>query len=173
MLIPERVLFLIVLSAMWTSESMLVRPMPRLFWIVTLMKSTRELSLTIAPRPPSKVMFWIPTLCDAAMASRCPLAFPGTTVAVGLPKIVKSVRPNITTFSWQVPVTEMLFGPAAGSDASAAVIVVNAPGVAPVQSTVAPAANARLDGRRTSNRQINRTLDTEEQIVIISFPLAY
>src|SRR6476469_502951 len=170
---PERVLVLIVLSAIWTSESMLVRPIPRLFWIVTLVRSTRELSLMSAPRPPSKVIFWIPTLCDAAMASRCPLALPGTTVAVGLPKMVKSVRPNITTFSWQVPVTEMLFGPAAGSDASAAVIVVKAPGVAPLQSTVAPAANARLDGRRTDSRQIYRTLDPEEQIFIISFPLAY
>src|SRR6476661_1075521 len=107
-------------------------------------------------------MFWIPTLCDAKMASKCPLAFPGTTVAVGLPKIVKSVRPDITTFSWQVPMTEMLFGPAAGSEASAAVIVVKAPGVAPLQSTVAPAANARLDGRRTANRQMNRSLNPEE-----------
>jgi hypothetical protein len=67
----------------------------------------------------------------------------------------------------------MLFGPVAGSDASAAVIVVKAPGVAPLQSTVAPAANARLDGRRTNSRQIYRTLDPEEQIFIISFPLAY
>src|SRR6478735_12513188 len=106
------------------------------------------------------------------MASRCPLALPGTTVAVGLPKMVKSVRPNITTFSWQVPVTEMLFGPAAGSDARAAVIVVKAPGVAPLQSTVAPAANARLDGRTTSSRQINSTFP-EEQILIIPFPLTY
>jgi hypothetical protein len=83
-----------------------------------------------------------------------------------LPKIVKSVRPDITTFSWQVPVTEMLFGPAAGSDARAAVIVVKAPGVAPLQSTVASAANARLDGRTTSSRQINRSLGPEEQFVI-------
>src|SRR6476646_6057215 len=172
MLIPERVLFLIVLSAIWTSESMLVRPIPRLFWIVMLVRSTRELSLISAPRPPSNVMFWIPTLCDAKMASKCPLAFPGTTVAVGLPKIVKSVRPDITTFSWQVPMTEMLFGPAAGSEANAAVMVVKAPGVAPLQSTVAPAANARLDGRSVANRQINSTFP-EEQILIILFPLTY
>src|SRR5579871_537623 len=118
-------------------------------------------------------MFWISTLCDASMASRCPLAFPGTTVAVGLPKIVRSVRPNITTFSWQVPTTEMLFGPAAGSEARAAVMVVKAPGVVPLQSTVAPAANAKLDGKRTANRQMNRSLDPEEQIFIIAFPLAY
>src|SRR5689334_16877987 len=112
-------------------------------------------------------MFWIPTLCDAKIASKCPLAFPGTTVAVGLPKIVKSVRPTITTFSWQVPVTEMPFGPAAGSEASAAVMVVKAPGVAPLQSTTALPANARLDGRNTASRQINSTLYPEEQIFII------
>src|SRR5579859_8209565 len=112
----------------------------------------------------------MPTLWEALIDSKCPLAFPGTTVAVGLPKIVKSVRPNITTFSWQVPVTEMLFGPAAGSDARAAVMVVKAPGVAPLQSTVAPAANARLAGRSRANRQINRNLDPEEQIFIILIP---
>src|ERR1041385_7577105 len=170
MLMPERVLALIVLSAMWTSESMLVRPMPRLFWMVTLIKSTRELSFTIAPRPPSRVMFCIPTLCDPAMASRCPFAFPGTTVAVGLPEMFRSVRPNMTTFSWQVPVTEMEFGPAAGSDARAAWMLVKAPGVAPLQSTTASAAKATLDGRRTASRQVNTNLYPEEQVFIILIP---
>ena len=165
MLIPERVLFLIVLSAIWTSESMLVRPIPRLFWIVMLVRSTRELSLISAPRPPSKVMFWIPTLCEAAMASRCPLAFPGTTVAVGLPKMVRSVRPNMTTFSWQVPVTEMLFGPAAGSDASAAWMLVKAPGVAPLQYTMALSAKARLEIR--SNKQPNNSFYPEQLVIVI------
>src|SRR5215471_4912676 len=81
------------------------------------------------------------------MASKCPLALPGTTVAVGLPKIVRSVWAKNTTFSWQVPTTEMELGPIAGSDAMAAVIVVNAPGVAPEQSTTAPAAKAAPDIR--------------------------
>jgi hypothetical protein len=65
----------------------------------------------------------------------------------------------------------MLFGPAAGSDARAAVMVVNAPGVAPLQSTVAPAAKARLAGRRTASRQINKSLGPEERIVIDIFLL--
>jgi hypothetical protein len=37
---------------------------------------------------------------------------------------------------------------------------------------VAPAANARLDGRSAANRQINSTFP-EEQILIILFPLTY
>src|SRR5579859_8158245 len=113
----------------------------------------------------------MPTLWEALIDSKCPLAFPGTTVAVGLPKIVKSVRPNITTFSWQVPVTEMLFGPAAGSEAKAAVMVVNAPGVAPLQSTVASAANAMLDGRRTASKQINTNLYPERIVITFSLSL--
>jgi hypothetical protein len=50
------------------------------------------------------------------------------------------------------------------------VIEVKAPGVAPVQSTVAPAANARLDGRTAANRQINSILYPEQQIFIILIP---
>src|SRR5215831_3029658 len=165
MLMPERTLALMVLSAMWTNESMLVRPMPRLFWMVTLIRSTRELSFTIAPRPPSKVMFWIPTLCEPAMASRWPFAFPGTTVAVGLPEMFRSVRPNITTFSWQVPVTEIEFGPAAGREARAAVMLVNAPGVAPEQSTTTSAAKARLE--ISSNKQPSNSLYPEELVIVI------
>jgi hypothetical protein len=64
----------------------------------------------------------------------------------------------------------MEFGPAAGNDASAAVMVVNAPGVAPLQSTTASAAKARLAGIRTASRQINRNLYPEEQIFIILIP---
>jgi hypothetical protein len=67
----------------------------------------------------------------------------------------------------------MEFGPAAGKDARAAVMVVNAPGVAPLQSTVAPAANARLAGRRTASRQINRILGPEEQIRIVLIPRTF
>src|SRR4249920_2982631 len=155
---------------MRTSESMVVSPMPRLFWMVIFRNSTWELLLTSAPRPPSKVMFWIPTRCDASIASRWPLALPGTTVAVGLPEIFRSVRPAITTFSWQVPVTVMLFGPAAGSDASASWMLVKAPGVAPLQSTTALAANARIDGKRTTSRQIDKSLGPEERIVIKILP---
>jgi hypothetical protein len=71
-------------------------------------------------------------------------------------------------FSVQVPETAMEFGPAAGSEANAAVILVNAPGVPPGQPTVVSVANARPDDRRTS-RQVNNSLGLEEQIVIISF----
>src|SRR5215471_8207999 len=133
--------------------------------MVTLVKSTRELSFTSAPRPPSKVRFWIPIRCDALMESRWPLTFPGTTVADGFPKMVKSVRPNITTFSWQVPVTEIELGPAAGSEASAAVIEVKAPGVAPEQSTTAPSAKARWE--KSSSKQAKSNLHPEEQSFIV------
>jgi hypothetical protein len=63
----------------------------------------------------------------------------------------------------------MEFGPACGSEASAAVMVVNAPGVAPVQSTTALAANTWLDERR-SNRPINSSLYPEETVRMVSFP---
>src|SRR5438270_3306464 len=168
MLIPDRVLFLIVLSAMCTRESMLVSPMPRLFWIVTLVISARELSFTMAPRPPSKVMFWIPTRWEEAITSKRPLGFPGTTVAVGLPKMDRSVRPKITTFSWHVPVTEIEFGPAAGSEARAAWILVKAPGVAPEQSTTALSANARLE--RKSKKQPKSNLIPGKLNLIVSYP---
>src|SRR5215471_16710063 len=70
--------------------------------------------------------------------------------------MVRSVRPKNTTFSWQVPTTEMELGPAAGNEARAALILVNAPGVAPLQSTTAPAARAE-----TGNRLINRIPRTD------------
>src|SRR5260370_36734487 len=92
-------------------------------------------------------MFCIPILWEPLMDSKRPLALPGTTVAVGLPKMMRSVRPNITTFSWQVPVTDMEFGPAAGRLARAAVIVRNAPGVAPEQSTTGPAPKAGRESK--------------------------
>jgi hypothetical protein len=71
----------------------------------------------------------------------------------------------MTTFSWQVPVTEMLFGPAAGSDASASWMLVNAPGVAPLQSTTALSAKARLEVR--SNKQLNNSLYPEQLVIVI------
>src|SRR5260370_37530877 len=92
-------------------------------------------------------MFCIPILWEELIDSKCPLALPGTTVAVGLPKMMRSVRPNITTFSWQVPVTDMEFGPVAGRLARAAVIVRNAPGVAAEQSTTAPAPKAGRESK--------------------------
>jgi hypothetical protein len=49
-------------------------------------------------------------------------------------------------------------------------MVVKAPGVAPLQSTTASAAKARLAGIRTASRQINRNLYPEEQIFIILIP---
>jgi hypothetical protein len=71
----------------------------------------------------------------------------------------------MTTFSWQVPVTEMLFGPAAGSDASASWMLVKAPGVAPEQSTTALLAKARLEIR--SNKQPSNSLYPEELVIVI------
>jgi hypothetical protein len=47
---------------------------------------------------------------------------------------------------------------------------VKAPGVAPLQSTTALAANARIDGKRTTSRQIDKSLGPEERIVINIFP---
>ena len=60
--------------------------------------------------------------------------------------------------------------PVITSDARAAVMVVKAPGVAPLQSTTASAAHARLAGRRTANRLMNRSLGPEKQIFIILIP---
>src|SRR5262249_39909627 len=130
-------------------------------------KSTRELSLTATPRPPSKIRFAIATLCDAKISSKRLFALPGTTVAVGFPKIVSSVRPDISTFSWQVPTTEMELGPAAGKLARAAVIVVKAPGVAPLQSTAAPAANIRLEDNSSIPRH-TMNLGREGRTFILS-----
>src|SRR5258708_37714797 len=87
-------------------------------------------------------MFWIPTFWEELIDSKCPLALPGTTVAVGLPKMMRSVRPNITTFSWQVPVPDMEFGPAAGRLARAGVIIRKAPRGPPGQATHTPTPQA-------------------------------
>jgi hypothetical protein len=110
-----------------------------------------------------------PTRSESKMLSTRPLGFAGTIVAVGLPKIPRSVRPTITMFSVQVPETAMEFGPAAGSEANAAVILVNAPGVPPGQPTAVSVANAKPDDRRRTNTQGSNSLGLEEQIVIISF----
>src|ERR1051326_1807055 len=59
----------------------------------------------------------------------------------------------------------MPFGPVAGREASAAVIVVNAPGVAPVQSTTTLSAKAKLEKR--SNKQPNSSLQPEQLVIVI------
>jgi hypothetical protein len=83
----------------------------------------------------------------------------GWMVALGFPKTDRSLRLKIKIFSVQVPETEMLAGVLGGNVARAAVIVVNAPGVAPEQSTTAWA-DAKLHDKRTS-KQANRSLDPE------------
>jgi hypothetical protein len=93
------------------------------------------------------VMFWMPILCEPEMDNMCPLGFPGWTVAVGLPKIWRSLRPKNTTFSEQVPLTAIELGPAAGSDARAAVMLVNIPGVPPGQPTVTLVARAAVGNK--------------------------
>jgi hypothetical protein len=64
-----------------------------------------------------------------------------------------------------VPVTEIEFGPAAGREARAAIMLVNAPGVAPEQSTTALLAKARLE--TSSNKQLNNSLYPEELVIVI------
>src|SRR5437660_10356222 len=110
----------------------------------------------------------MPTCCDSKMTNARPFGLLGVRVAVGLPDMLSCVRPAITTVSWQVPVTVMEFGPAAGKVASAAVILVNAPGVAPLQSTAAPAAKATAG---TSSRSPARSLNPEAHIFIVIFLL--
>jgi hypothetical protein len=72
-------------------------------------------------------------------------------------------------FSVQVPLTAILLGPAAGREASAALTVVNAPGVAPEQSTTALSAKAKLE--RRSNKQQNNSLYPEQLVIVILTPL--
>jgi hypothetical protein len=116
------------------------------------------------------VMPRIEILWDDTMRSRRALGFPGWTVAVGLPKMSRSVRLMIETFSEQVPLTEMELGPAFGSIAKAAVIVVKAPGVAPEQSTTALAPYAAA-GSNTKHRIGRSSLTPEAQNFIIGiFP---
>src|SRR5262249_51619616 len=75
-----------------------------------------------------------------------------------------------TTFSWQVPTTEIEFGPAAGSDARAALIDVKAPGVAPEQSTTAPAAKAAPDNStRHTPPASNLSAEAHSFMVFLSF----
>jgi hypothetical protein len=62
----------------------------------------------------------------------------------------------------------MEFGPAAGSDARAVVIVVKAPGVAPEQSTTAPSAKAKLE--RKSSEQTKSNFDPSGQSLMVSYP---
>src|SRR5947209_17707262 len=102
------------------------------------------------------------------MTSTRPLGLPGVIVAVGFPDMLSSVRPTMTTFSWQVPLTVIEFGPAAGSDARAALMLVNAPGVAPLQSTTAPAPKAAAG---ISSRIPARSLNPEAHIFIVIFSL--
>src|SRR5258708_37489102 len=66
----------------------------------------------------------------------------------------------------------MEFGPAAGRLASAAVMVINAPGVAPVQSTIASAAEAEA-GSSASNDNPTKSLIMEIRRVIglLLFPV--
>src|SRR5258707_6803319 len=168
---PDLTLLVIELFERWTRESVLVMPMLPLFRTVMASKSARGVVLIAMPRPPLNVMLLLtPTRSESKMVSTRPFEFCGRIVAVGLPKIARSVRPTITTFSVQVPETAMEFGPAAGREASAAPMVVKAPGVAPLQSTVTSAANARPDDRRRTNTQVNKGLGPEEQILVISFP---
>jgi len=88
-------------------------------------------------------------------------------VAVGLPKIERSVRLATKTFSVQVPETAMELGPTEGKEANAAPMVVKAPPVPPGQPTVVSVANAWLaDAMR--RRQHRSSLDTEIQIFIFS-----
>src|ERR1700681_355315 len=134
-----------------------------LFRTVMASKSARGVVLMAIPRPPLNVMLLLtPTRSESKMVSTRPSGFAGMIVAEGLPKIPRSVRPTITTFSVQVPETAMELGPTAGRDASAAVMLVKAPGVPPGQPTVVSVANAQLDGRRRTNRQVNSSLGPEE-----------
>jgi hypothetical protein len=79
---------------------------------------------------------------ELEMSKGRPVGVAGWMVAVGFPKTERSVRFTTKTFSVQVPETAIEFGPTAGKLAKAALMLVNAPGVAPVQSTVTSAANA-------------------------------
>jgi len=67
-----------------------------------------------------------------------------------------------------VPVTVMEFGPWAGKEAKAALMLVNAPGVAPLQSTTAPAPKAATG---SSNRMAASNLNPEAHIFILIFSL--
>ncbi len=60
----------------------------------------------------------------------------------------KRSRLSITTFSVQVPVTVIALGPSEPKAFNAAVMLGNAPGVAPVQSTVTLAARAAVGKRK-------------------------
>src|SRR5882672_3317376 len=137
-------------------------------------KSARGVVLIAIPRPPLNVMLLLtPTRSESKMLSTRPFGFAATIVAVGLPKIARSVRLTTTTFSVQVPETAMEFGPTAGKEASAAVMVVKSPGVPPGQPTVVSAAKAMIEGRRRTNRQANRSFGPEEQLFVISFSLCF
>jgi hypothetical protein len=93
------------------------------------------------------------------------------TLAVpGVAKMLSCVRAVMFTFSVQLPVTLMLLGPAKGREARAAVMVVNAPGVAPEQSTTAPAANARLEGRHNT-KHASKTLGPKQRSFIFFLAL--
>src|SRR5437660_9311604 len=117
-------------------------------------------------------MFWIEMRRDWRMTIPLRLPGVGVTVAVGLPKIVRSVLPEIMTVSLQVPITEMEFGPAAGRLASAAEMLVNAGGgVPPLQSTTAPAACAAA-GTSVSNRMaVHNFKPIERNFSVIIFSL--
>src|ERR1700682_4572702 len=66
----------------------------------------------------------------------------------------------------------MELGPAAGNDARAAVMVVNAPGVAPVQSTIASAAEAEAGSSASSdNPTKSLVLEIRSFMGLLLFPV--
>src|SRR5215472_7287593 len=182
MLIPKRLLLETV-----TPPSRLkvppwaAMPLRTLFWIVKLNTSTTELSdcipkpplvvidpspikmfellLMRIPRPALKLTPSMKTFTELVMFITRPVGMLPMTVTVpGLAKICRSLKPTIRRCSEQVEGrTLMELGPVFGNESRAAWIVVNAPGVAPLQSTLALLAKTRLDvniniTRHTTNR---------------------
>src|SRR2546423_1013264 len=98
------------------------------------------LLLTKIPRPPLKTMLLLIEIrCELEMSKGLPVGVAGWIVALGLPKIERSVRLMTKTFSVQVPETAMELGPTAGREANAAPTVAKTPGVPPGQPTVVSA----------------------------------
>src|SRR5713226_2003657 len=78
----------------------------------------------------------------------------------------KRSRLSTDKFSVQVPVTVMLLGPSKSNAFNAAVMLVKAPGVAPLQSTVALAARAAV-GRRKHATASSRPVRADKQIDLL------
>src|SRR5215510_9368293 len=124
------------------------------------------------PRPALKLTPSMKTFTELVMFITRPVGtFPMTVTVPGVAKICRSLKPKISRCSEQVEGrTLMSLGPVFGNEFRAAWIVLNAPGVAPLQSTVALLAKATLEDNVTITRHTTNR-GRERQKFINSFSL--